>query len=184
MSKKWTGKRLIPEGKEYLGKYPVDFDLIDYGDVVPNSILEEFYGVSEDDERFRFKQIQFIHYLDSELRSRGKVCTICTKDGQIRILTHEEAAEYNRKKFNCHISGMARSHEKNMNVDRDYLTTNQLDKHDHTVMFQSKILQSILNVRSEIQLETTKRKTPGLIHTKALSSEILPDKGEDFIDGE
>jgi len=183
MSKKWTGKRLIPEGKEYLGKYPVDFDLITYGDAVPNSVLEEFYNMSEEDERFRFKQIQFIHYLDSELRSRGKVCTICTRDGQIRILTHEEAAEYNRKKFNCHISGMARNHEKNMNVDRDCLSENQADKHDHTVMFQSKILQSILEVRANVQIETIKRKTPGLIHTKALSSEILPDK-EDFTDGE
>jgi len=184
MSKQWTGKKLIPEGKEYLGKYPVDFDLITYGDVVPNSVLEEFYGMSEDDERFRFKQIQFIHLLDSELRSRGKVCTICTKDGQIRILTHEEAAEYNRKKFNCHITGMARSHEKNMHVDRDCLDSNQLDSHDHTIMFQSKILQSMRNVRAEIQIEATKRKTPGLIHTKALSSEILNKEKGDFIDGE
>jgi len=110
-----------------LKKWPVDFDLIDYGDTVPNSVLEEFYNTPEDDDSFRFKQIQFIQYLDRELRSRGKVCTICVRDGQIRILTHEEAAEYNRRKFNCHISGMAKSHEKNIHVDREFLTENQLD---------------------------------------------------------
>jgi len=158
-----------------LKKYPVDFDLIDYGDTVPNCVLEEFYGVPEDDERFRFSQIQFIQYMDRELRSRGKVCNICVREGQIRILTHEEAAEYNRKRFNCHISGMARTHEKNMNVDRDFLTNNQQEKHDHTVIFQSKILQSILNVRAEHQISMVERKTPGLMHIKALDAVVIPD---------
>jgi hypothetical protein len=176
MAKKWTGeKKLVPQNKAYLQKRPVDFDLIDYGDSVPNSVLEDFYNVSEDDESFRFKQIQFIQQLDRELRSRGKVCTICVREGQVTILTHEEAAEYNRKRFNCHISGMAKTHEKNIHVDRDCLTNSELDKHDDTVMFQSRILQSILNVRAEHQIEMVERKTPGLIPIKTLDAVVLSE---------
>lgn len=156
--------------------YPIDFDLIDYGDTVPNSVLVDYYGVPEEDENFKFKQIQFVQFIDRELRSRGKVCTICIRDGQIRILTHEEAAIYNRKKFNCHISGMAKTHEKNIHVEREYLTFNEQEKHDRTVMFQSKVLQSVLSTRAEFQLQMAERKTPGYIEIKALDSVVIPNE--------
>lgn len=168
MTEKWTGKKLVPKGKEYLRKFPVDFDLITYGDTVPNSVIEEFYNVSQEDESFRFKQIQFLQLLDREKRIRGEVHTICVRDGIIKILTPEEAADYNRKRFVSHVSGLARSHEKNIHVEREYLTIDQQDKHDRTIMFQSKVLQSVMNVKKEFQIEAAGRKTPSFLDIKAL----------------
>lgn len=143
-------------------RYPLDFDALDYGSVIPNEILEDYYGVSQEDENFRFKQIDFIYLIDTQLRTRGMIATICVQNGQIKILTHEEAAEYNRRKFNCHVAGMARTHEKNMHVVATELCKETRDAHTKTVMFQSKALQAVLRTKAEFQVESVKRKTPSL----------------------
>jgi len=142
--------------------YPMDFNTLDYGSTIPNEVVEEFFGVPADDDSFRFKQIKFIYMVDMALRSRGMVATICVRNGTIKVLTHEEAAEYNRKRFNCHVSGMARVHEKNMHVAATELSKETRDVHTKTVMFQSKALQAVLRTKSEFQLETVSRKAPSL----------------------
>jgi hypothetical protein len=158
-------KRPIKKREEIVNvqsKWPIDFSALDYGDVIPNEVLVDYYGISEDDEGFRFKQIDFIQLVDSELRSRGIIATICVRDSQIKILTHEEAAEYNRRRFNCHVAGMARVHEKNMHVSSQELSKENRDIHTKTVMFQSKALQAVLKTKSEFHLESVKRKAPSL----------------------
>ena len=142
--------------------YPMDFSTLDYGSTIPNEIVEEFFGVTVDDDGFRFKQIKFIYMVDMALRGRGMVATICVRNGVIKVLTHEEAAEYNRKRFNCHVAGMARVHEKNMHVAAKELSKETRDVHTKTVMFQSKALQGVLRTRAEFQLETVSRKAPSL----------------------
>jgi hypothetical protein len=153
-------KAIINAAKE--NKWPLDFDALDYGSIISNDILEDYYGIPIDDEGFRFKQIDFIQLVDSKLRSRGMIATICVRNSQIKILTHEEAAEYNRKRFNCHVAGMARVHEKNLHVCSQDLSRESRDSHTKTVMFQSKALQAVLKTKSEFQLEPVKRKTPVL----------------------
>lgn len=143
-------------------KWPMDFDSLDYGSVIPNNVIEDYYGVRVDEESFRFKQIKFIQLVDKELRSRGMIATICVRNGQIKILTHQEAAEYNRKRFNCHIAGMARVHEKNMHVVAQELDKNTRDFHTKTVMFQSRALQAVLQTKGEFQLQSSQRKSPTL----------------------
>jgi len=140
----------------------MDFDTLDYGSVIPNEIVEDYFGISSDDDGFRFKLINFIYIVDTELRSRGIIATICVRNGQIKVLTHEEAAEYNRKRFNCHVAGMARVHEKNMHVAATELSKETRDSHTKTVMFQSKALQAVLRTKAEFQLDSVQRKAPSL----------------------
>jgi len=147
-------------------KWPMDFSSCDFGQIIPNSVIEEYYGVKEEDEDFKFKQIRFMQLLDAELKARDMYATICIREGQIKILTHEEASEYNRKRFNCHVAGLARTHEKNMHVAANELEEETREEHNRTVMFQSKVLQAVLRTKAEFRLEATARKTPGLITLK------------------
>jgi hypothetical protein len=140
---------------------PIDLNACRYGMTIDNKIVEECTGVSQDDPNFHLAQMKLRYRLEHILEHEvGMPCTICIKDGVLRILTHEEASEYHRNRFDVCILKMMHSFYKNRQV-----LTAEFDKelrktHNRTLEIQGKVLQSVIEIHPGIKLRAHERKTP------------------------
>jgi hypothetical protein len=142
----------------------IELDKFHYGMKIPNSLVETVFGISKDDKNFHLKQFCFGQSLEEELDKNGMPCTVCIKDGELTILTHEEAAEYNPKRFRQQCNGLRRSHFRTLKVNSSELSSDETRKRlDRSVYEQSKILQAVESVRAEIILEPVERKSPPML---------------------
>ena len=140
---------------------PMDLNECRYGMEIDNSIIERLYDITQDDPQFSLVQMKFKYRLEMLLeKDYGMPCTICVKDGQLRILTHEEASEYHKHRFDVSILKMMQSFYKNRQVDTSEFERPQEKEHNRTLEIQSKVLQSVVQSHPDIKLEAHKRKTP------------------------
>lgn len=146
--------------KKMAETWPMDLSKVHYGMDIPNSVVSEALGVPADDENFHFAQLTFMRDLDEALQEMGMVATICIRDGHIRILTHEEAADYNRRRYLVHLGGLARTFEKNKHVDDKALSPRTVQFHRQTLYYQGRLLQAIVQERTRLEVESVERKGP------------------------
>jgi hypothetical protein len=140
---------------------PMDLDTCEYGMEIDNTIIEELYDISEDDPNFSLAQMRFKYRLELLLeRDHNMPCTVCVRNGILKILTHEEASEYHKHKFDVSILKMMHSFYKNRQVDVSEFENIMKKEHNRTLEIQSKVLQSVVNTHPDIKLEAHKRKTP------------------------
>jgi hypothetical protein len=133
----------------------------EYGTVISNTLIETQYGISEDDPNFSLAQMKFKTRLETILgRDYNMPCTICIKDGMVKILTHAEASEYHKNRFNTSILKMGRSFYKNRQVNSSEFEKANQKEHERNLEIQGKVLQSVVQVHPDIKLEAHKRKTP------------------------
>lgn len=127
------------------GQYPLDFDALDKGQLLGLEYLEQVTGVSpRNDKEFKLRCLGIKSLIEAR---RGFTCQV-TYDG-IRILTDEDAAAYNPKRFNGHIRGLKNRLDLNLEVDRSRLSIETKDRHERNLINQSRIYQAVSNeVRS------------------------------------
>lgn len=135
----------------------------DYGKIIPNSIVCDIFDTDEEDPQFPFQQLKFAMYLENRLEEEMP-CTICIRDGQLYILTHEEAATHNPRMFGRHCNSLKRSHYRTLKVDPYELESDESRKQlKENIHLQSKILQSIDDIKEEFILQPYESKTPRMV---------------------
>ena len=140
---------------------PMDLGACEYGMLIDNKIVEDLYGISEDDPNFSLAQMRLKYRLELLLEKEHDMpCTVCIRDGQLKILTHEEASEYHKQRFDVSILKMMHSFYKNRQVDVSDFDKVFKKEHNRTLEIQGRVLQSVIDSHPNIKLKAHERKTP------------------------
>jgi len=143
--------------------YPLDFNALQKGDVIPPEQIEKIYNVNREDVKaYQLKKLVLASQIERELGDRGRSVTVRGDGDSLRILTDPEAAEYNAKRFRHGLRAATRSHKRTMCVDVAHLDADQKLTHSRECVVQGKILQSIKDTKKALRLESHQRQTPGI----------------------
>jgi hypothetical protein len=143
-------------------RHPIDYDLLNKGDVIPVNRVEEIVGVKRAAKEYAFRLLRLKGRIEHELAERGKVWTLSTDHGDLRILTDSEASTYNevesaharRKERRCFARQAA--------VDVSKLSEDERPAHERRVYVQGKYIQAAASVRQSLRLKPVERTVPGL----------------------
>jgi hypothetical protein len=121
-------------------RFPVDYDAIHKGDVIPRSEIAKLLGIPF--RNYHDLQIAVVglqHEIADGLRARGKPYTVCQKNGDLAILDDPNASEYNQEWFHKHRRGLFRCHARLAAVDSSQLTEDQRRKHVRDCPHQARL---------------------------------------------
>lgn len=124
-------------------KWPVDFDVLDKGDVIPVEQLEKILGIPQTHPQYSVKLLGWKHWLENEMAARGKLVVSRTDHGALRILTDAEAAIYLPERFEAGLSVSTRAHRKLLHVDTTKLSHLEQAELSHQRTLQAMILGAI-----------------------------------------
>lgn len=142
--------------------FDVDIDSIETGSVLGVSECEKLFGYTRqsDPVRYQFDLMRLSDWIGKELFKRDRLLTVTCDGSDIRVLTHEQASDYNQKHFDNAIKRMRKCSKRLAAVDIRELTAERVKTHDRAIVRQSKILQMIRNVRGNISPEPKKSDRP------------------------
>lgn len=125
-------------------KYPLDFDALDKGSVIPQSKIEEVLGMKADHPDLWKKKLRLKERVEGEISFRcGVEVTIKDDHGDLVILTDGQASIYNFTWEVRHIRAAMRSHNRLLAVDSRNLTPDELVEHRKRVEISSKYAQAL-----------------------------------------
>lgn len=148
------------DGDDGVRKHPLDFDVLKKGDVITIEKMEEIFSLSRKDEDFCFKRMGLRNKIIDELDVRGYIVTVVFDHDALRILTDEEASDYNDRRFQKGIKVMFQAHRRNLGVDRGNLSEDKKKVHDRNLEVNGGTLSATLEKRQELRFLPQKRKTP------------------------
>ena len=143
--------------------FPLDFDKLQKGSIVPKEKVEELYNISHTDKLYSLRVLGLREEIERELANRKRpVVTRCIDDA-IHILEDAAAAKYTAHQGRAAVRKLVRTHHRALTgVDVSNLTDDERREHDHEIVKNGKYIQAIKQVRREMRLESHKRATPGL----------------------
>lgn len=142
--------------------YPLDFESLQKGDVIPVEKVEEIARVKRDHPRFNFAALHLAKRIETELADRGRAVTVRSEHGALVICTDEDASNYNERRVKAQARGMGRSVRRMVSVDRTNLSTERLPVHDRKVEIYGKMYSAMTRVRRQLTLVAANRTTPAL----------------------
>lgn len=154
--------RPTKENMSQLQPWPIDYDAIQKGDIIPVDRVEKITGKKQGCSDYDFAVLKLKDRIERELHERGNVWTLRTEKGAIKILKDEEAALYNHAEQVRARATEARRFALMQSVDVSKLSPDILKTHERNIEVDGRFIQAQMNVRKELQLESTKRTTPGL----------------------
>lgn len=133
----------------------IDVSQLHPGDTVEQAECEKVIGFKRDEDKyaFQFELMQLSERIQMLLWREGRKYTVVCKDGSICILTHEQASNYNAKRFSNAIGKMRRCHKRLVAVDVSSFGSSALENHNLSLVKTSRILQSIKSTRVDIKPE-------------------------------
>lgn len=120
-------------------RWPLDFEALKRGDVVPVSHVERIAGVKRDDAAFAFHALKLAKDIEHYFETCGDVVCVKSVRGSLHVLTHSRQAEYVQQRARHHVHGYATSYRKALGVDRALLTDEarkRLDRFLQTTAFR------------------------------------------------
>lgn len=142
--------------------YPLDFDTLEKGTVIPREKVEEIMGVKFTSPRYQFKLMALVDMIQRGLKKRGLLWTVVIRGDQVRILTDAEAVEHNQKQTERGRRKMTRAFVRNRAVDVSQLSEEQKQTHERQLLNQGRMLQAMRVALRAIKSEAHQRQTPGL----------------------
>lgn len=126
-------------------RWPVDFDALKRGDVIPSERVERVYGVSREDRAYSLAAMRLAKLVSTFFRrERGEnVVVVCVRD-DIRILTHAEQARHVRRQERIRRRSYLRNIEAGAAVDTDALSDEERQAHEEWLLRASWRKQQIL----------------------------------------
>lgn len=143
-------------------RFPIDYETLQKGDVVPVERIEEIVNMKRDDVRFSLKVAALVDRIRRELLDRDKPWTVAVVKGQIRVLTDAEATIYQRQRREQAHRSERQAFFYISKVDVAALTPEQRVEHEREVINSGRFIQAMENVRKQMRLEASKRAVPGL----------------------
>jgi hypothetical protein len=144
-------------------RYPLDFDALTKGSVIRLPEIEQALGATRDTEGFGLAVLRLRGRIEEEMEERGTPATVCVRDGDLHILSDEDAAEYNPAQFSAGLRRAVRSHRRLLQVDAGQLSPLARSRFDRRAEVQGKILQSVARARRELAVVAHRRSTPGAL---------------------
>ena len=141
---------------------PVDYDALKKGDVIPAARIEQIVGVTRASPNYAFRMLRLKGQIERELADRGKVWTIASANGDLRVLTDAEASTYNFTEAAHARSKERRCFARQAAVEVDKLPADERPEHERRLYIQSRFIQAAAAVREELKLEPARRAVPGL----------------------
>lgn len=122
-----------------LDKYPFDMAALSKGDLIDLPTLEQISGKTRGTEAFQFAVLAIQDRINSRTSMTAKICI----DG-LRILTDQEASEYNHTQFRHNVARTIRRHAKTQQVEPSNLSPDDQRRHEARLIGQSKVVQAIV----------------------------------------
>ena len=127
--------------------WPVDFDTLAKGDVIPQAKCCEILGKSENDPKYGLYLMRLAKRIEHEMGSRGKPCVVRCLQGGIRVLLDSEAVTYVANRFEAHETGLSVQHGRALHVDRGNLDEREQATHARNLALQAFKLLALQNAR-------------------------------------
>lgn len=122
--------------------HPLDFDALQKGDALAPETIEKITGFPIGTRRYELGVLQLRQRILRELEDRGRPVTVAVDGGCLRILTDEEAAEYNPHQFRVGFRKLLRAHRRALHVDASQLTAEQRAALERSIVVQSKMISA------------------------------------------
>jgi len=146
--------------------FPIDYKSLKKGDIIPINRIEEITGAKHGTSKYDFSCLKLKGRIESELRELGYIWTIAGVDGNLKILTDPEAAIYNHREQVAARRRQLRRFELQQHVDSAILPEDQKQQHERRLEINGRYIQSMLDTRKQLSLESYKRIVPGLPLTR------------------
>lgn len=131
-------------------RFPVDYDALKKGDVIPAERVQRLTGLPKGHEKYSLRALQWGRKIEKEMEQRGCPVIIVYEKYALKVLTDSEAIVYNAKSFREGIAKSQRAHRRNRTrVDRCELTAAEKASHETEVRVSAAILRGIRNTRKE-----------------------------------
>lgn len=144
---------------------PIDTQKIKVGDTISQQQCEEVIGYPEasNPKDFQFALLQLLGIVQKQLRKEhGRELTVRIVGSELYVLTDQEAAEYNPKRFDAGLRLARRAHRRLMAVNVAKLSATERESHMRTIGNQAHKL-SMLRKKEQIPLPATERTTPVMV---------------------
>lgn len=144
--------------------FPLDVDALRKGQTIEVKQVEEITGCSRSDYRvYPLKLLWLSGKIQRELRKRGRVLTLRTRDGALIVCDDADASLYNCKQGRSGIRRFRRAHFRNLAVDVAKLDEIQRKQHERTLLTQGRMLAAIVSSRVAMLPDPKKREIPALM---------------------
>ena len=141
---------------------PIDTRKIKPGDTITQQQCEEVIGYPEasNTKDWPFAILQLLGIVQKQLRQeQGRELTVRIVGNELHILTDQEAAEYNPKRFDAGLRLARRAHRRLMAVNVGKLSAQEREMHMKNIGNQAHKL-SMLRKKESLALPATERTTP------------------------
>ena len=142
--------------------FDIDLQTIEPGTVLEMADCEKLFGYTRENNptRYQFDLMRLADWIHKELCKFERILTVVCDGSDVRVLTHQQASDYNVQHFANAIKKMRKCHKRLAAVDTRELDAAKITIHDKSLVRQSRILQMIKTVRSDVQAEVRKLERP------------------------
>lgn len=149
-------------------KFEVDIENAKPGSCIDQECCEQILNVkrSEDAYDYQFKLLQLCNFIQTQLWQVGKRYTVTAFNGEIQVLTDEQATEYNTNHFELAIKKLRRCNRRLRAVDLSQLSDEAKKEHQAATIRQSRIVGMLRSVPKKLELEAVQPTKPKLSFKK------------------
>lgn len=122
------------------------------GTFIPPEVMEKATGFQRDSDEYGLQCMRVRSMLEAHFEEKGAPVTIKHEQGGLRILTDEEATEYNHQRFKQTMRGMFEANRRMSNVDESNMRPDQLSAHRNRVNAQAHVITAVAARNKELRL--------------------------------
>lgn len=148
--------------------YPIDMAALERGSVIPPDDIEGAYGVNRTHRDYGMSMLRMrTEVYQYFMRERADCVTICNQGDALRLLTHQEQAEYVPRAQARAIRSFAKRHREDLAIDEEQLTPEERER------------RRVRLLKSSWLLQQSRKKPPKLPEAKqAVERQGEPGRGE------
>jgi hypothetical protein len=144
------------ENETQATRWPMDFDALKKGDVIPVADVEQMTGKKQGTKEYQFALLNMVKRMRDNLFHNEKFWTIAIRKDAICILNDVEASEYNPKEYETSRNRLKRLHVQCLAVDSMQLSDEQRDAHYRRLQVQAFEMSAMRTARLE-SIKTAKQ---------------------------
>ena len=151
-------RKLTDEG---VSVYPLDIAALEKGDFIPPEMVEEYAKVPRNHPRYQLSLLALKDTIRKGLHRMGRIWTLASKNGGIRVLTDPEASLHNRRRWNEQVRAQGRTLRDNLHVDTSLIEDEGARRqHEQDCISQSRQYAAAKQERRKVALVPHRRATP------------------------
>lgn len=154
-----------------MARYPIDFELLQKGQLLTAEFLENTCGQPRGTTKYEFFCMTLAQMIFNETGFTAK-----RSGDDLRILTDSEAAQYNARRVEHHVRGVFQRFDMLVSVDMANLGAGEKREYERQLLNKGRYVQALVSVKRRHQLEAHSRTVPGLPGAQTNSTEN--QKGE------